>query len=312
MNGAGSSGSSFINRSIASVATPTVEERSVAGNTIVDGIDDYDESDEEYTSGVDEEYEESADGDAHITVEENSEVHAEVTPLINTESSDATVPVMQNDNMNVNERIISNNEIHPLVINEENPVVNNLNNEAVENRNEEPLGVRDQRRELIRTCYEDYQRNFFQKYNREMLEDHNAEWLEEFGAAAPSLRETILNATELDVDRLTRRGVTLPRTLGRNLDVAELVECIFTAINWADIYGIEMLLVLTKGNEDIIFQAVLEEGRERMTTLHIERANGTADSAMYRCGQLAVLFHTLKLLQASMTEVVTMLPPRAN
>ena len=75
----------------------------------------------------------------------------------------------------------------------------------------------------------------------EMLEDHNNEWLENFDALpAVSFRETILIATSLDINKLSRGGVTVPKSLGSDLVVAELIDCLKTAIDWVEIYGVKM------------------------------------------------------------------------
>ena len=133
-----------------------------------------------------------------------------------------------------------------------------------------------------------------------MLEDHNQEFLEKHGAMTDNLRDTILNALTRDINAIERdlgRGISFPKKLGEDLDIPELIDCITRGIDWLDVYGIQMLLSLTRGNVDVIYDTLLEEGRDRMTILNIEREQGEAGSAMYRSGQLLVLFHTLHRLQ---------------
>ena len=144
------------------------------------------------------------------------------------------------------------------------------------------------------------QREYFRKHTMPMLEDHCKEWLERQGMMTDNLRETILLATTRDINALERhlgQGITLPKKLGEDLNIQELVECITRGIDWLDVFGIQMLLSITPGNRDIIYDDLLEEGRERMTVLQIEMDQGEAGSAMYRAGQLLVLFWTLHRLQ---------------
>ena len=116
-----------------------------------------------------------------------------------------------------------------------------------------------------------------------------------------NLRETILLATTRDINALERhlgQGITLPKKLGEDLNIQELVECITRGIDWLDVFGIQMLLSITPGNRDIIYDDLLEEGRERMTALQIEMDQGQGEegSSMYKAGQLLGLFWTLRRL----------------
>ena len=253
------------------------------------GLDEYynDSEEEEYEEEVDE----AVDEINHATIEENNQRQAEAAPRRNVEPSDESDNFIHNDN------------------DKEERGEDAVNNRVQQNR-VEPLGVRAQRKALHKT----YQRDYFQKHTMIMLEDHNVEWLEQHGAMTPNLRDTIINATTRDINNIARsrgQGISFPKKMGEDLVVPELIGCITLGIDWLDVYGIQMLLTLTRGNEDVIYDSLLEEGRERMTILNIEREQGVAGSAMYRSGQLLVLFHTLHKLLESMN-VVTLHPADAN
>ena len=163
--------------------------------------------------------------------------------------------------------------------------------------------------ELIRSRTERFQQGAFEGFNVEMLQDHNQSWLEECRAYSPSLRQTILKAAKVDIECIGDRVVTMPRTLGNCLDVSELVSCMVSAIDSVDVYFLKMLFALQSGNEKEIFEAILKEGRKRMTLLNIERSNGMEENSMLKYAQLAVLFDFLKMIQFT-PQVITLNPPR--
>ena len=115
-----------------------------------------------------------------------------------------------------------------------------------------------------------------------MLEDQNQSRLEECGAYSQSLRETVLKAAKIDIDRIGDREMAMPRALGDSLDMSELVDCMFSAIDGVDAHFLKMLFALQTGNEEDIYKSILDEGRERMTILNIERSNGMEENPMLR------------------------------
>ena len=191
----------------------------------------------------------------------------------------------------------------------ENPGPSNSINRSADTEHENQNRVRRQRMELIRSRTERFQQGAFEEFSVEMLEDHNQSWLEECREYSPSLRETVLKAAKIDIDNIGDRVMAMPRALGNSLDMSELVACMFSAIDGVDVYFLKMLFALQTGNEKEIYEAILGEGRERMTLLNIERSNGMEENPMLRYAQLAVLFDFLKAIK-SMPRVITLNPPR--
>ena len=144
-----------------------------------------------------------------------------------------------------------------------------------------------------------------------MLTDQNEEWLQECGAYSQSLRQTILNATQVDIECIGNRVCTMPRTIGNRLDVTELIGCLVHAINTVDVYFLKMLYTLHNGNEKAIFDIILREGRRRVTQVNIERARGVEGNLLLvKYAQIAVLFNFLKTIQFQ-PQMITLNPPRA-
>ena len=151
----------------------------------------------------------------------------------------------------------------PVRVNNRNPIVVPVNKKE----------VREHCHEVLKRQNEVFLQESFKNFNLDMLTDMNEEWLQECGAYSESLRETIFNATQVDIDCIRNRVCTMPQTVGDRLDVKELIGCLMNAINNCDVFYLNMLYTLHNGNEKAIFEIILAEGRRRVTQANIKRAN---------------------------------------